>query len=310
MKVVIFGGGGFVGSAIANQLADGNHDIRIFERPGVKPYRHFTADDRIEWQTGDFMNIHDIEQAINGFDIVLHLISTTLPKNSNENIIYDLESNLVSTINLLNAMVSRQIRKIVFISSGGTVYGTPSYIPIDEGHPTEPQVSYGITKLAIEKYLLLYQRIYGIKVIILRVSNPYGERQRVETSQGAVSIFLSRAIQKQPIEIWGDGRVTRDYIYVSDVADAFIRAIEYDGPKSVFNISSGTGTNLIDLINLIEHVLGYKVICQFQPSRSFDVPINILNNSLARHELGWTSVVGLEEGISKTEKWIRKNLDK
>ena len=123
-------------------------------------------------------------------------------------------------------------------------------MPIDEHHPTEPRVSYGITKLAIEKYLVLFEHMYGIKAIILRVANPFGERQRVETAQGAVTAFIHRALSGQPIEIWGDGTATRDYIYISDVADVFARAVFYEGPKNIFNVSSGVGTSSYELVSL------------------------------------------------------------
>jgi UDP-glucose 4-epimerase len=309
MKITIFGGGGFIGSAIADRLLACGHDLRIFERPRATPYRQFSPQEKVEWLTGDLMSIHDASTAIDGVDVVLHLVSTTLPKSSNDDPIYDVQSNLVATLQLLNAMVAKQVRKIIFISSGGTVYGNPAYLPIDENHPTEPRVSYGITKLAIEKYLLMYQHLHGIKVNILRVANPFGDRQRVETAQGVVGVFLSNAIRNRPIEIWGDGSVTRDYLYISDVAEAFARAVDYDGAKSVFNISSGAGTSINEMITMLERVLGRVVVRHYQPSRPFDVPISILANSLARRELGWQPRVTLEEGIVKTADWMRKALE-
>lgn len=310
MKVAIFGGGGFIGSTIADRLLQDGHELRIFERPRVAPFREFSVFEKVEWFTGDLMSVHDVSTVIDGVDVVLHLVSTTLPKNSNDDPIYDVQSNLIATLQLLNTMVAKGIRKIVFISSGGTVYGKPAYLPIDEQHPTEPRVSYGITKLAIEKYLLMYQDLHGIKVNILRVANPFGERQRIETAQGAVGVFLSRAILRQPIEIWGDGSVTRDYLHVSDVAEAFARAIDYDGTNSVFNISSGVGTSLNDMIGMLERVLGHEVVRHFRPGRPFDVPENVLANDLARQELGWAPKVTLEEGIVKTTDWMRKVLNK
>lgn len=310
MRIAVFGGGGFIGSTIADRLLKDGHELRIFERPRVEPYRQFSDDERVEWLTGDLMSIHDVSTAIDGVDVVLHLVSTTLPKSSNDDPIYDVQSNLVATLQLLNAMVAKRVRKIVFISSGGTVYGNPTYLPLDESHPTEPRVSYGITKLAIEKYLLMYQSLHGIKANILRVANPFGERQRVETAQGAVGVFLSKAIQNQPIEIWGDGSVTRDYLYVSDVAEAFARAVNYDGAKSVFNISSGVGTSLNEMIGLLERVLGREVVRHYQPGRPFDVPVSVLANSLARQELGWEPQVTLEDGIIKTAAWMHKVLNK
>lgn len=305
MKIVVFGGGGFIGSTIVDRLLRDGHEIRVFERPRIDPYRQFTAGERVEWLTGDLMSVHDVTNAVAGMDVVLHLVSTTLPKNSNDDPIYDVQSNLVATLQLLGAMLTQGVRKIVFISSGGTVYGNPQYVPIDERHPTEPRVSYGITKLAIEKYLLMYQQLHGIKATILRVANPYGERQRIETAQGAVGVFLSRALHGQAIDIWGDGTVTRDYIYIQDVADAFARAVVYDGPKSVFNICSGIGTSLNELIELLERVLGQRVQQNYLPARAFDVPVSILDNGLAKAEMAWEPRVSMVEGVARTLEWMR-----
>ena len=308
MKCVIFGGGGFIGSAIADRLLTDGHTLRIFERPRVEPYRMFAEHERVEWRTGDFLSMHEVSDAVDGADVVLHLVSTTLPKSSNDDPIYDVQSNLVATLQMLNAMVARNVRKIIFISSGGTVYGTPVYLPIDEMHPTEPRVSYGITKLAIEKYLLLYERMHDIKATILRVANPFGERQRVETAQGAVGVFLHRALKGLPLEIWGDGSITRDYIYIGDVAEAFARAVNYSGAKSVFNISSGVGTSLNDLTALIEEILGRPIERRYLPGRHFDVPVSVLSNDLARQEMGWTPKVLLREGIDITAEWMAKQV--
>lgn len=310
MKCVVLGGGGFIGSAIVDRLLRDGHTLRVFERPRVGRFREFSPHEPVEWMTGDFMNTHDVNDALDGMDAVLHLVSNTLPKTSNDAPVFDVQSNLVSTLRMLETMVDRGIGRIVFISSGGTVYGNPVYLPVDELHPTNPQVSYGITKLAIEKYLHLFEKIHGIKATILRVANPYGGRQRPETAQGAVSVFLHRALSQQPIEIWGDGSVTRDYIYIDDVAEAFARAVAYSGAKSVFNIGSGVGTQLNELVNIIEEVLGKPVERRYLPARPFDVPVSILSNALARDELQWTPRVSLRDGIARTAKWLAKEPSK
>ena len=308
MKITIFGGGGFIGSAIADRLLLDGHELRIFERPRVTPYRKFAESERVEWIAGDLSSTHDVSDAIRGVDVVLHLVSTTLPKNSNDDPIYDVQSNLVATLQMLNAMVAHNVRKIVFISSGGTVYGNPIYLPVDEKHPTDPLVSYGITKLAIEKYLQMYSHLHGIRAITLRVANPYGERQRIETAQGAVGVFLHHAIKGLPIEIWGDGSVTRDYIHVSDVAEAFVRAVKYSGAKSCFNISSGVGTSLNELIGMLEDVLGKSIEIRYLPSRPFDVPVSVLNNDLARNELEWVPSISMLSGIARVAGWMKREL--
>jgi UDP-glucose 4-epimerase len=303
MKLLILGGGGFIGSSVTDRLLAEGHTVRIFERPHVVPYRKFDAE-QVEWMTGDLLSVRDIRTAVRGVDVVVHLVSTTLPKSSNDDPIYDVQSNLTATLNLLKEMVTQSVRKIVFSSSGGTVYGTPRYIPVDEIHPTDPLVSHGITKLAIEKYISMFERMYGLEGIVLRVANPFGERQRADTGQGAVGVFLHRALSGQVIEIWGDGSYTRDYLYVGDVAEAFAKAVSYEG-SGIFNISSGKGTSLNGLLNELEDVLGMQIPRRYLPSRPFDVPVSVLANSLAERELLWTPNVLLHEGLLRTVEWTK-----
>jgi UDP-glucose 4-epimerase len=156
----------------------------------------------MEFIQGDFTNAVDLERAVDGCTSCVHLVSTTLPKSSNLAPAYDVESNLVGTIRLLELAVRRGMRKVVFVSSGGTVYGIPRSIPIVETDPTEPISSYGITKLAIEKYLHLFHVMHGLDYSILRLSNPYGEGQRLNASQGAVAVFMGKVLDGEPIEIW------------------------------------------------------------------------------------------------------------
>lgn len=307
-KCVIFGGGGFIGSNIADHLLRAGYSLRIFERPRIPPYRKFESHEAVEWITGDLLSNHDLSDAIKGTDVVLHLVSTTLPKSSSDDPIYDVQTNLVGSLQMLNMMMTHGVKKVVFISSGGTVYGKPEYLPVDERHPTNPQVSYGITKLAIEKYLLMFEQMHGIKANILRVANPFGERQRIETAQGAVGVFLHRALNNQPIEIWGNGTVVRDYLHVSDVAEAFVRAVEYSGNQSIFNISSGTGTSLNELLETLGEVIGIPIQRIYLPSRSFDVPVSILDNTLARKELGWEPKISLRDGLIRTAAWMKNKI--
>jgi UDP-glucose 4-epimerase len=307
MKYVIFGGGGFIGSTVADRLLADGHSIRVFERPRVQPYREFNESESVEWMCGDMQSTHDLHEAIAGTDGVVHLVSTTLPKVSNDDPIYDVTTNVLATLQMLNVMRETGVSRIAFISSGGTVYGIPRHIPITEDHPTDPEVSYGITKLTIEKYLYLYSQLHGIRPTILRVANPYGERQRVETAQGAVAAFIRRALAGEAIEIWGDGSVVRDYLHVSDVANAFARALSYEGKKIAFNVSSGAGTSLLELVAAIERVIGRPLKINFLPGRQFDVPVSVLDNSLAKSEFGWEPKVDLEAGLRRTIEWIRKS---
>lgn len=305
MRILIFGGGGFIGSTIADRLLADGHALRIFERPRVAPYRRFAPAESVEWISGDIASAHDLADALAGVDAVMHLVSTTLPKGSNDDTVYDVQSNVVATLQMLDAMVRLRIQRIVFISSGGTVYGTPRYLPIDEAHPTDPLVSYGITKLTIEKYLHLYQHLHGLRPVILRVANPYGERQRIETAQGAVGVFVDRALAGVPIEIWGDGSVTRDYIHVQDVANAFARALVYEGSQTCFNVSSGVGVSLNELVAQLSGVLERQIAVDYRAARPFDVKLNVLSNERARRELGWAPSIDMRSGLARTVEWMR-----
>lgn len=304
--MVIFGGGGFIGSAVADRLLRGGHSLRIFERPRLEPYRTFGPQESVQWTTGDFSSMHDVSDAVSGTDAVLHLISTTLPKTSNDDPIYDVQTNVVATLQLLDAMLAHNVRRIVFISSGGTVYGKPQSVPISESHPTDPEVSYGITKLTVEKYLRLFEHLHGGKATILRVANPFGERQRVETAQGAIAAFLHRALRGEPIQIWGDGSITRDYVYIGDVAEASAKALNYSGSHNVFNVGTGIGTSLNALVELIEETMGVAIERRHLAGRPFDVPTNVLCNARIKQEMGWPPETSLRDGIRRTIDWMRQ----
>jgi UDP-glucose 4-epimerase len=308
VKCVILGGGGFIGSAVVDRLLHDGHAVRVFERPGVHPYRQFGPKERLEWMSGDLLSVHDVEGALAGMDVVVHAAATTLPKTSNDDPVYDVRSNLVASIQMLEAMVKLGVRRMIFLSSGGTVYGSPSYLPVDERHPTEPLVSMGINKLAVEKYVLMYRRLHDIAPVILRVSNAFGPRQRVDAPQGAVAVFMHRTLKGLPIEIWGDGGAIRDFIFVEDLADAVTRATGYTGRESVFNVGSGVGTSLRNLVGTIEEVLSMRIERRYLPPRAFDVNENVLDNRLVTQEMGWRPKVTLREGLIRTAEWMKTSL--
>jgi UDP-glucose 4-epimerase len=307
MKCLILGGGGFLGSHLADALLGAGHAVRIFDRANLLRFRTFLAQEAVEWVEGDFANRRDVARAVSGCEVVFHLVSTTLPRSSNENAAYDVETNVIGTLHLLEAVQKNSVKKIIFVSSGGTVYGIPQEIPIKESHPTEPICSYGIGKLAIEKYLSLYQRLHGVDYCVLRLANPFGERQRLSTAQGAVAVFLHKALRNETIEIWGDGTVVRDYFHVSDAVRALIKAVSYAGSSKVFNIGSGVGQSLNEILAAIEYLLEAPVKRTYLPARAFDVPTNVLDISKAVELLKWEPGISFAEGLSLTAKWIRNN---
>ena len=242
---------------------------------------------------------------MSGVEVVYHFVSTTLPKTSNDDPIYDVRSNLVDTIQLLESCVEAGVRKVIFASSGGTVYGPPETLPITEDHPTAPISSYGIVKLAIEKYLSLFHHLYGLDYAVLRISNPYGPYQDPGGQQGAVGVFLNRLYTGRPITIWGDGEVVRDYLYVSDLVDALELAALIESREKVLNIGSGEGLSLNALIRCISEVVGEHPAVEYLPARPLDVPASVLNVGRAKSALGWEPETGLAEGIERTWAWIQ-----
>jgi UDP-glucose 4-epimerase len=306
MKVVILGGGGFLGSHLAETLLANGQEVCIFDQPAAR-YLEYSRERGANIVTGNFFDPDALRAVISDCEVVYHLVSTTVPQTSNDNPRLDVEGNLMGTLQLLEQMRNAGVKKIVFSSSGGTVYGIPQEIPIKESHPTDPTSSYGIVKLAIEKYLHLYWTLHGLDYCILRISNAYGARQPITPTQGAIAAFLGKATAREEIVIWGDGTILRDYIYASDIANAFLQASLYQGEWKIFNIGSGHGHSLIELIGVIENITQIPVQVKYLPKRQFDVPVNILDITRAKSHLGWEPKVRLEEGVLAASEWMQKD---
>ena len=305
-KCLVLGGCGFIGSHIAEGLLASGYSVRVFDKVNVGTHNIDHLADSLELIEGDFTNEVDVAQAVKGMDHIFHFIGTTLPKTSTDNPVYDIESNVVATLRLLDLAAKEEVKKIIFSSSGGTVYGIPQSIPISEDHPTNPTCSYGITKLTIEKYLELHHLTRGQDYVCFRISNPYGERQNPQAIQGAVAVFLGLVKEGRPITIWGDGTITRDYIYIGDVVPVLIEVLQATTPSRVFNLGSGKGTSLSDLTTIIEEVTGRDVRVIYSEGRSIDVPTNILDISRVKGELGFRPKTPLHEGIRKTWEWLNR----
>lgn len=305
LNCLILGGAGFIGSHIADALVTRGHKVRVFDRPRIDTKNLSNSLPHIELMSGDFSNESDIAKALDSIDIVVHLVSTTIPATSNENPVYDAETNIAGTVRLLELAKDAGVRKVVFASSGGTVYGEPSILPIPENHPTDPTCSYGITKLAIEKYLHLFHRLHGLDYSILRIANPYGERQNPHGGLGAVIVFLWKVLNGEPITIWGDGNVARDYFHISDLASAFVRVIEKTPPSKIYNIGGGRAYSLNEILAVIQAVTERDAIVNYTPARKLDVPVNYLDITRAKAELSWMPLVPLNVGIERTWDWLQ-----
>jgi len=304
MKALVIGGNGFIGTHLVAALKAEGIRVRVFDR---YPNKFVEPDTTIEYITGDLGNHGALNEIVNGMDWVFHLAYTTLPKTSNDDPVYDVRSNLVDTIQLLQECNNFGIKKVVFVSSGGTVYGIPQTIPITENHPNDPICSYGITKLAIEKYLQLFYHLYKLDYVVLRLSNPYGPGQNPNAKQGAIGVFLGRVARGEPINIWGDGEVVRDYLYIEDAANALIKAAHYvatDNKPRIFNIGSGQGHSVNEIVNFIRSTVDIPVQVKYLPARDLDVPENILDIALAKKNLDWQPNIDLLDGISLSWQWI------
>jgi len=305
MKALVIGGNGFIGTNLVSLLLQKGHQVRIFDR---YPNRFMPPLSNVEHVVGEFSNHGEIAEAVRGIDWVFHLACTTLPQTSNDDPVYDIASNIGGTVQLLQECVKNKIKKVVFISSGGTIYGVPQAAPITEDHPTEPICSYGITKLAIEKYLHLFHWLHGLEYVCARLSNPYGELQNPDSKQGAIGVFLGQIARHQPITIWGDGNVVRDYIYIGDTVKALLCAAEYEPQKlhspRVFNVGYGEGHTLNHLVDAIKEVVGPHVEVRYTEARPVDVPVNVLDITRAKQYLGWQPEVSLHDGIGKSWQWI------
>jgi UDP-glucose 4-epimerase len=307
---LVLGGGGFIGSHLVDALLEQGHRVRCFDRPYVTPLgpSHLT-NPNFENYGGDFASEADLAEALVGCDICYHLVSTTLPKSSNIDPVFDVESNLLSTVRLLNHSVKSGVKKVIFVSSGGTVYGVPIRVPIPEDHPTDPVCSYGITKLAIEKYLGLFHQLHGLDYTVLRLANPYGERQRTHASQGAVAVFLGKVLRGETIEIWGDGSVVRDYIHIADVVRALVMSLEQVGGERVVNIGAGRGYSLNEVIDTIENVTGLSAKRRYLLGRDFDVPVSVLCIDRVKKSLEWEPEVDFHQGLQRFAAWLIKHPD-
>ncbi|MBC8448129.1 MAG: NAD-dependent epimerase/dehydratase family protein [Chloroflexi bacterium] len=302
MNCAVFGGEGFIGSHLVEQLVGSGHNVTIFDRQR-NPFVFARPAARLI--RGDFADPVAVGTAARGMDVVFHLIGSTVPQTSNEDLFFDFQSNVMATIRLLQACTQAGVGKVVFLSSGGTVYGIPRQVPIPETHPTEPVCSYGLTKLMVEKYMALSYHLYGLDYAVLRCANAYGERQNPGGKQGAVAVFLGRLVRDLPIVVWGDGEVIRDYVYVQDIVRGLEMAALSSAEQRVLNIGSGVGFSIKQLLGVIEEVSGQTPAVEYSDPRSYDVPVNVLDISLVRRVLGWEPQFDLVSGLERTWNWIR-----
>ncbi|MFH0853964.1 MAG: NAD-dependent epimerase/dehydratase family protein [bacterium] len=309
-RIVITGGSGFIGTSLLIKFKQNNfNDILVIDKH--KP--------QLEWGQyiiGNFEKRELLENAIQKNDIVIHLACSTVPSTSELDKARDINENILSSLMLFDICAKKKINKIIFLSSGGTVYGDHGKKILKETDLTNPINSHGIMKLAIEQYINLFNRLYGLNYIILRAANPYGwpfllpaqtDANKLfhrEKNQGVIDIFLRKAINNETLEIWGDGKIVRDYIHIDDLTNFIITLIKNPIQNKLFNAGAGIGTEINEIVKIIKKITEKKLSVSYLPKRNFDVPHNILDIKKARKLIDWEPRIGIEEGI----KMVYKNI--
>ncbi len=308
MNIAILGAAGFIGTNLALELLNNGTDkITLID----KSKDYFTT-----IKESDYTNLSiceysfdsnvDFDEITNGQDIIYHLVSSVVPTTSNRHIAQEIQENVVVTANLLDSCVKNNVKKVVFISSGGTVYGKEGKCPLPEETPLKPITSYGIQKMSIERLLYLYNYMYNLDYRVIRLSNPYGPYQRPNGILGAVTTFTYKALKNEPITIYGDGSVIRDFIYIDDAVKAIMKIVDGNGKYKTYNLGCGYGTSIKDVVETIISSLNLTVKVEFTAGRKVDVPINYLDISRYEAEYGKLNPLPLVEGIKKTADFMKK----
>lgn len=297
-SILLLGGGGFIGQATAKRLASGSN-VHILARQHTLP-----ATPAIHTYTGDLSDPAILNTLLPQCGTVVHLASSTTP-GSSANKPSDELDNLRPTLNLLDRLINQKGIHLIFVSSGGTVYGNPPCAPVNEDAPFAPRSYHGAGKMALEGFLQAF-RAAGNAVTILRPSNVYGPGQGLRRGFGFVRTVLEHSRKGTTLEIWGDGESVRDFMYVEDVADAIAMAISNPTDNGTYNIGSGQGHTLNEVLALAKRITGVEINTLHKPAREGDVRGVVLDVSLARSALGWQPDINLEEGIRRTWEWLQR----
>lgn len=301
MKFLVLGGSGFIGSHVVDAALENGHSVRVFDRTEE---RFRPTPEAVEFVQGNLDDTATLAEALIGVDIVFHLISTTVPTTANLDPIADIQGNLIATVRLMELMRRHGLQRMLYLSSGGTVYGVPKTEVVPEAHPLNPISSYGIVKVAIENYIRMEQSVHGLRPIILRPSNPFGPRQGHGGVQGVIGTYMWRLAQRESMQLWGDGSIVRDFINVRDLAQLCVTCAEQD-TIGTFNAGAGEGHSIREIIDGIATVSGLQVEPEIKPGRAFDVPRIVLDIDAATRATGWRPQVNFEDGLAETWQWVK-----
>lgn len=305
MKILVTGGAGFIGSHVADALIREEHDVHILDdlSTGFEAnVPHAATFHEHDLRSGEAADVVRQEQ----FDVIVHHAAQMDVRRSVADPSFDADVNIRGFLNLMEAARENGLKKVVFASTGGAIYGEPEYTPQDEDHPLKPLSPYGITKLTTEKYLYFYQQQYGIDYVALRYANIYGPRQNPHGEAGVVAIFSKRMLNGEQPVVNGDGEQTRDYVFVGDVVRANLAALDYDG-SGIINVGAGKETSVNELFCTIRDLIDPEIPKEHADAKPGEQQRSVLSYELANAELGWRPEVALDEGLRRTVEWFREH---
>lgn len=300
MKALVTGGAGFIGSNISKKLLEMGYEVRILDN--LSSGFPSNIPDGANFIKGSVVDGDIVMEAASGVDYIFHLAASVGNKRSIDDPIYDATVNVLGTLNVLEAARANKIKKLVYSSSAG-IFGELKTIPIREDHPQEPDSPYGVSKLAAEKDCLAYMKLYGIPVVCLRYFNVYGVHQRFDAYGNVIPIFADRILRGVPMTIFGDGEQTRDFVNVSDVAQANIKGALSEA-TGVFNVGSSSRITINNLARLLEEVSGKSVGVEYGPERPGDVRDSLADVSKAQETFGFDPSNDIESGLREYMGWI------
>lgn len=305
MLCCVIGGNGFIGRHLVRALARQGKAVVVIDK---NPAPSEVLPTGVRYICGDYGDKHFLREALKDVTQVIDLAYASVPKTSFEHPVDDILSNLPSAVNLFEVVSALPVKKVVIVSSGGTVYGKAASLPINEDHPTNPISPYGITKLAIEKYARMYHALQGLPIVCVRPANAFGEGQRPFVDQGFIATAVASVLTKKEITIFGDQGTIRDFVYVTDVAQGIIAALEYGRAGECYNVGTGVGTSnleIVDMIASLAQITDVRSRIRFLPARPYDVPANVLNSAKLQREAGWVPAISLAKGLELTWKYFQ-----
>ncbi len=308
MKILVTGGAGFIGSHVVDAYVAAGHEVAVLDN--LSTGREDNVNPAAQLHRVDIRDLGQVQKAIAAFkpEVVNHHAAQSEVPRSVADPGFDAQVNVVGGLNVLRACVDNSVRKVIFSSTGGALYGEPDIVPAGEDHPVRPLSPYGTSKFAFEQYLGTFDRTFGLRFTTLRYSNIYGPRQDFFAEEGrVVAIFASRMLEGKPVTIDGDGTQSRDMLHVGDVATANLAALER-GDGGTYHVSSGTPVTINDLCRKLALLTEYKLEPRFGPARVGDVYRIALDNQLAAAELGWVPRIQLEEGLQLTVAYFREQI--